>query len=405
VRQPTRSCASCFVVSEWALTENWAAVPFSAAFRGKPRGLQIPQIAASKVRPSGRWPVVGQGAGQIEGYTDDRSLLFPVELLPVILYGPHTRRVKLVTDPFVAGPNVRFIWPTAGYDTDFAYYMALAVDVPSRGYNDHFTMFKQQTFPRPPLLEQQAIAGVLRAIRQATEATEQVIAAARVLRRTVSNVLLDGMWDQRGHGETVASGNLPERRAVELGSVANISTGTTPSTARPDYHLGKTPFVRTAEIANNIITRAQAWVSDLAIADYRLKVYQPGTVFLAMYGQGKTRGQVALLGIEATTSQNTAAIVPGPDLDSRYLWLYLLSRYQSLRSDGMQGHISHLNLGFVQRLVVPLPSLAKQRDIASILTAVDRKIAAEEHRRGALGALFARLLDDLMSARLRVQPS
>jgi type I restriction enzyme S subunit len=259
--------------------------------------------------------------------------------------------------------------------------------------------------PLPPLAEQRTTANILRTVQQAKEATEHVIAAARELRRVLATGLFDGIWGREVDGDLETSGATKQFRAVQLGSVASISTGTTPSTARPDYFEGNTPYIRTAEIANNIIRRARTWVSDEAVSDYRLKVYPRGTVFLAMYGQGKTRGQAALLDLEAATSQNTAAIIAGQDLDPRYLWNYLLSRYEALRSDGMQGHISHLNLGFVERLLVPLPALERQREIASLLSVVDEKIEAEARCRDALMSLFETLLDDLMSGRLRASVS
>jgi type I restriction enzyme S subunit len=55
-----------------------------------------------------------------------------------------------------------------------------------------------------------------------------------------------------------------------------------------------------------------------------------------------------------------------------------------------------------ERIPIPLPPLAKQREIARMLQAVDAKIAAEERRRAALEELFKTLLHALMSGRMRV---
>ena len=74
-----------------------------------------------------------------------------------------------------------------------------------------------------------------------------------------------------------------------------------------------------------------------------------------MYGQGKTRGRAALLGIRAATTQNTAAIEPSPALNGEFLWHYLLSQYEVLRGMGNLGHLSHLNLGYVKELLIPCP--------------------------------------------------
>jgi type I restriction enzyme S subunit len=77
---------------------------------------------------------------------------------------------------------------------------------------------------------------------------------------------------------------------VNLGDYANVSTGTTPSTSQKDYYEGTNAYIKTGDIDSNPIRHASIFVSDSAIKKYRLKKYEPGTILLAMYGQGKTRG-------------------------------------------------------------------------------------------------------------------
>src|SRR5207237_661377 len=126
-----------------------------------------------------------------------------------------------------------------------------------------------------------------------------------------------------------------------------LSTGTTPSTKRADYYQGDIPFIKTGEIVNNRLRRATTFVSRQAVRDYNLQIYPAGTVLMAMYGQGKTRGQVALLELAATTTQNAGALQPSESLNSIFLWHYLLSIYDRLRGMGSLGHLSHLNLGYL----------------------------------------------------------
>lgn len=85
---------------------------------------------------------------------------------------------------------------------------------------------------------------------------------------------------------------------------------------------------------------------------------------LAMIGQGKTRGQPAILDIEACHNQNTAAIRVHPDYcSSEYLYYYLYERYEETRRVGSGNNQQALNKKAVQSLPFPLPPLAEQTEI------------------------------------------
>lgn len=263
--------------------------------------------------------------------------------------------------------------------------------------------------PLPPFPEQKAIARVLSIIQKAIETQDKIIAAARELKKSLMRHLFTygpvpvAEADKVPLKETKIGTVSEHWRVVRLGDTCTISTGTTPSTHRPDYYQGTIPFIKTNEIINNLICDATIFINEQAVKDYNLKIYKPGTIFLAMYGQGKTRGQVALLNIAATTTQNTAAIQTSEVIESKYLWLYLMSQYEVLRSLGHQGQISHLNIGYVKQISVPLPSLPEQQEIAHTLMSVDKKIKVEENRKTALQALFKTMLHQLITGKVRVK--
>ena len=258
------------------------------------------------------------------------------------------------------------------------------------------------SIPLPPLPEQQKIAAVLGLVQRAIEQQERLIALTTELKKALLHkVFTEGL---RGESQKQTEiGPLPESwEIVRLGEICTLGTGTTPSTARPEYYNGDVPFVKTADIANNRINISQTNVSNEAVKDCGLKLYPPGTVLMAMYGQGKTRGQVSLLEISAATSQNAAAIQPSTEINSEFLWQYLMSRYQVLRGSGALGHISHLNLGYVRDFQIPKPSIVIQREIAEILRTIDSRLTLIESRKRLLCDLFRTLLHQLMTAQIRV---
>ncbi len=256
----------------------------------------------------------------------------------------------------------------------------------------------------PPLPEQHAIVKTLRAVQEAIQARFEELQLEHERRAA----LMEYLFTQGTHGEPriqTEIGEIPENwQVAKLGDKCNIFTGTTPSTDRSEYYQGTIPFIKTSEIVNNRIIKAETHISEQARQDYNLKIYPPGTVFMAMYGQGKTRGQVALLDISATTTQNTAAIVPNEELEPEYLWQWLMGQYINLREAGSIGHISHLNLGYVKQYKVLLPPLSEQREIAAILQVSDDKVDALEQELVLLEELFRALLEELMTGELSTLP-
>lgn len=254
----------------------------------------------------------------------------------------------------------------------------------------------------PPLIEQQKIAGILEAVDADIEETKSVIKATEKLKKGLMQKLFT-----KGIGHTkfkqIELGEIPESwKSVNLEDVADLSTGTTPSTSKTSYYEGNVPFIKTGQVVNNRITSAEVSISEDAVKDYHLKKYKPGTVLMAMYGQGKTRGQVALLEIDACTTQNAAAIEPGQNLNSEYLWFYFKSQYEQLRRGGVQGHISHLNLTVLKKVQLPLPSLPEQKVIVDILTAIDKKISVNKKLLAKQTELKKGLMQDLLSGIKRV---
>lgn len=262
---------------------------------------------------------------------------------------------------------------------------------------------KKHTLLLPPLKEQQKIAGILELVDAEIEQTKSVIKATEKLKRG----LMQGLCT-RGIGHTkfkqTELGEMPEGwEVVNLEDVAHLSTGTTPSTSKLSYYQGDVPFIKTGQVVNNRITDAEVYISENAVTDYRLKKYKPGTVLMAMYGQGKTRGQVALLDIEACTTQNAAAIEPGNKLDSEYLWFYLKSQYEQLRKGGVQGHISHLNLTVLKKLEFALPPVTEQKKIVDVLVVIDKKINVNRKLLAKQIELKKGLMRDLLSGVKRVK--
>ena len=85
---------------------------------------------------------------------------------------------------------------------------------------------------------------------------------------------------------------------------------------------------------------------------------------LAMIGQGRTRGQVAISDIPACHNQNTAALrVPQEFVIPDYLYHYLTQQYEETRRIGGGNNQKALNKRVVQSMDFPLPPFEEQTEI------------------------------------------
>ncbi len=121
---------------------------------------------------------------------------------------------------------------------------------------------------------------------------------------------------------------------VPIDTLANVGSGTTPSRENPAYFLGgTTPWVTSGETGQTFIDATEQHITDVTLAQTSLTVYPVGTLIVAMYGQGKTRGQVAELRIPAATNQACAgiALVEGSAHHRAYVKLVFEKSYDEIR--------------------------------------------------------------------------
>ncbi|MBW8799274.1 MAG: restriction endonuclease subunit S [Streptomyces sp.] len=251
------------------------------------------------------------------------------------------------------------------------------------------TQLKRMPVPCPPLEEQRRTVEVLEAFGQQERAIETAIAKARLIREEVARILL-------------AHRNAP---IVTIADVAVVGSGSTPSRSRSDYWSGGTvSWVRTAEICFDIINETAERVTAKAVEETGLRVYPPGSVLLAMYGEGVTRGRSAVLGVAATVNQAAAAIVCDPQkIDYRYLRYWLEGHYEEIRKIGQGSNQTNLNGALVAAIRLPLPSIEAQRWMVAPVEAFDARLKSDTSelqklrtlRRGIVGNLLSRNLTNL----------
>jgi len=138
--------------------------------------------------------------------------------------------------------------------------------------------------------------------------------------------------------------------------------------------------------------------SELALIESNCKVFPIGTILVAMYGQGQTRGRSAILGIEAATNQACAAILPSDKIIGEFLFCFLQTQYEELRGLAHGGNQPNLNLSMVKTYQVILPpvglqSVFKER-FEEVVAIQSQQSAATQKAETTFDALLARAFND-----------
>ncbi|MEI7188550.1 N-6 DNA methylase [Dickeya dianthicola] len=200
-------------------------------------------------------------------------------------------------------------------------------------------------FPLPPIDVQREIVAEI-------EGYQKIIDGARQI---VSNY--------KSHVEV-----YPDFPLVELGEVCDVKSGGTPDRSNSSFWGGDIPWIKTGQIDFGWIFEADECITEIGMMNSSTRMVPAGTILMAMYGQGITRGKVAILGIDATINQACAAIIPKTDapIVRDYLFHVLASKYEELRkiSEARGGNQSNLNASLIRSTKIPLPAPEIQWKIA-----------------------------------------
>jgi len=225
-------------------------------------------------------------------------------------------------------------------------------------------------FPLPPLPEQRRIVAKIDSLTgKSRRARDHLDHIPRLVEKYKQAVLAAAF-----RGDLTREWRSSNRECEEawntynLGQIADIGTGATPKRGQAIYYDGgTTPWITSGAVNSEIISSADEYITTEALHDTNCRVYPAGTLLIAMYGEGKTRGKVAELAIASATNQALAAILvyrDGP-AEKRFILWHLRSQYFTLREQAAGGVQPNLNLSIIKRISINLPSRDEQTEIAN----------------------------------------
>ena len=193
-----------------------------------PIGNKNNQIQSKEVLPTGKIPVVSQGKDLIDGYCNDVSK--KIDVLPLVMFGDHTRNVKYIDFEFVIGADGTKFHKILSCNSEYIYYWMLyaAETLRNRGYARHYTLLKECFIPLPPLQEQVRIVSKIKAIlplveKYGCEESKRVSldsAFPNLLKKSILQEAIQGKLVPQDPGDEPASVLLERIRAEKQELIA-----------------------------------------------------------------------------------------------------------------------------------------------------------------------------------------
>ena len=195
---------------------------------------------------------------------------------------------------------------------------------------------------------------------------------------------------------------IPQQwRLPQIKDIASISSGSTPNRNNSEYWNGNIAWVTTGELSSGHVNHTSELITVKAVKEAKMRIYPQGTLLMAMYGQGKTRGTVAILEIAAAVNQACAAITV-KDGKSKFLFYQLKNSYQDIRKLSNTGNQENLNADIIKTYQVPWAPDEEQERISTILTTQDKVIKLKEKRLAEKQRQKKYLMQQLLTGKKRL---
>ncbi|WP_242917371.1 restriction endonuclease subunit S [Pontibacter liquoris] len=230
----------------------------------------------------------------------------------------------------------------------------------------------------PPLSEQQEIVARIEELFSELEKGKEQLEIALKQLKVYRQAVLKWAFEGRFTNSVVKDGELPEGWSnSSIGEIFEVFVGSTPSRKIDSYWNGNINWVSSGEVAFCNINETKQKITEEGLTKSSCKLHPPGTVIIAMIGEGKTRGQAAILKVEATHNQNTAAIRVDQDKYlSKLLYYFLVWKYEDNRRVGSGNNQKALNKERVKSIPIQLIPLVEQhhlvQEIESRLSVCDK---------------------------------
>jgi type I restriction enzyme S subunit len=257
--------------------------------------------------------------------------------------------------------------------------------------------------PFPSEIEQRGIVDVLDTVDSTIELSDRVIAKTERLKKGLMQQLLThGLEDTESKNSPI--GKIPQSWEVTtINKECSVGTGGTPSRNTPSYFGGNIPWVKSTEVDYGVIVKTEEKLTEQGVQNSNAKLFPAGSLVMALYGQGRTRGKCAILGIDASVNQACAVIQSKGRIHIPYMLYWCQNSYSAIRGLSQGANQANLNMDIIRSLDIPLPSMSEQKKIAEILLTVDANLKIEKEERTKFERIKRGLMDLLLTGKVGIK--
>ncbi|WP_225839957.1 restriction endonuclease subunit S [Streptomyces sp. NK08204] len=160
-----------------------------------------------------------------------------------------------------------------------------------------------------------------------------------------------------------------------IGYEFRTSSGTTPTSSRADYFDGPYPWVNSSDIKDAPVLSSGKHVSAEALTDFSaLKICRAGSLVVALYGQGTTKGRVGLLQMDAYLNQACCALTSLGRVSEKFAFYWFRAHKEGIVAQAVGAGQPNLSQETIRQLKIPVPDADTQHKIVTALSKKEEKL-------------------------------
>lgn len=325
------------------------------------------KIKASDYQAQGKYKIIDQGKKPIAGYTDDESLVNG-KLLPVLIFGDHTRALKYEDEPIALGADgAKALWVNPDLAiASYVYYYLRSIEIKEAGYSRHFKFLKETQVPVPfkdgtPDLDYQI------RISHLLGKVEGLIVQRKQHLRQLEDLLKSVFIEMFGDPVRNEKGWVK----VPLERLGALNRGVSKHRPRnaPELLGGKYPLIQTGEVSNagTYITTFSNTYSEIGAA--QSKMWPSGTLCITI------AANIAQTGILTFDSCFPDSVVAFSTFEKEAHALYVHGLFwffqKILEKNAPAAAQKNINLEILRGLEVPKPPIELQAQFVVVVEKIE----------------------------------